>query len=96
MAEASGKNNDHNGAAEEKARAYVETLSPEHKMLLVLKAQLYGGSWQPMLDDLNNRLEGKPYIFKLANRIKGDVERIEELMKFEKENDIDLSKFVKI
>ena len=73
---------------------YVRGLSNEYKMLVVLKAQLYGGSWEPMLDDLNNRLAGKPYIFKLANRIKDDVERIEEMRNFEVEHGVDLAKYV--
>jgi len=63
-------------------------------MLVVLKARLYGGSWEPMLDDLKNRLDGKPYIFKLANRIKDDVERIEEMRAFEAEHRIDLAEYV--
>jgi len=73
---------------------YVGGLSDEYKMLVVLKAQLYGGSWEPMLDDLNNRLAGKPYIFKLANRIKDDVERIEEMRSFEVEHGVDLAEYV--
>lgn len=73
---------------------YVRGLSNEHKMLVVLKAQLYGGSWEPMLDDLNNRLAGKPYIFKLANRIKDDIERIEEMRSFEVEHGVDLAEHV--
>jgi hypothetical protein len=52
---------------------YVRRLSEEHKMLVALKAQLYGGSWEPMLDDLRNRLVGKPYIFKLVHRIQDDI-----------------------
>ena len=38
---------------------FVDNLSDEHRMLVVLKAQLYGGSWEPMLDDLRNRLDGR-------------------------------------
>lgn len=75
---------------------FVSRLSDEHKMLVVLKAQLYGGNWTPMLDDLANRLTGKPYIFKLANRIKDDVARIKELQAFETEKDIDLAKYVEL
>ena len=75
---------------------YVLTLDNEHRMLIILKAQLYGGSWEPMLDDLKNRLEGKPYIFKLANRIKDDVERIHRLQLFEQENGVDLADYVKL
>jgi len=73
---------------------FVAGLSDEHRMLVVLKAQLYGGTWEPMLDDLENRLAGKPYIFKLVNRIKDDVERIGQMQKFEKENNVDLADYV--
>ena len=73
---------------------FVDRLSDEHRMLVALKAQLYDGSWTPMLDDLRNRLAGKPYIFKLANRIEEDIERIEEMQKFEAEHNIDLADHV--
>jgi len=73
---------------------FIAGLSDEHRMLVILKAQLYGGTWEPMLDDLENRLEGKPYIFKLANRIKDDIERIKQMRKFEKEHKIDLTEYV--
>ncbi len=75
---------------------YVDRLSNEHRMLVVLKAQLYDRAWGAMLDDLKNRLAGKPYIFKLANRINDDIVRIEEMQKFEKEHNIDLSDYVKM
>ena len=73
---------------------FVENLSDEHRMLVVLKAQLYGGSWEPMLDDLRNRLAGEPYIFKLVNRIEDDIARIEQMQQFETEHNIDLSDYV--
>jgi hypothetical protein len=73
---------------------FVNGLSEEHRMLIVLKAQLYDGTWEPMLDDLRNRLAGKPYIFKLANRIQDDIERIEQMQKFEEEHKIDLADYV--
>ena len=73
---------------------FVGQLSTEHKMLIVLKTQLYGGKWQPMYNDLKNRLDGKPYIFKLANRINDDIERIEQMQEFEDQNDIDLAEYV--
>lgn len=77
-------------------KQYVANLSNEHRMLVVLKAQLYDGTWEPMLDDLQNRLDGKPYIFKLVNRINDDIERIEQMQKFEKEHNIDLADFVEL
>ena len=73
---------------------FVNGLSEEHRMLVVLKAQLYDGTWEPMLDDLRNRLQGRPYIFKLANRIQDDIERIEQMLEFEAEHNIDLAEFV--
>jgi len=75
---------------------FVAGLSDEHRMLVVLKAQLYGGTWEPMLDDLQNRLKGKPYIFKLVNRINEDIERIEQMQKFEREHNIDLAEYVEL
>lgn len=75
---------------------FVDGLSDEHRMLVVLKAQLYGGTWEPMLDDLKNRLAGKPYIFKLVNRINDDIERIQQMQNFEKEHDVDLADFVEL
>ena len=77
-------------------KGYVVGLSNEHRMLVVLKKELYEGSWEPMLDDLQNRLAGKPYIFKLVNRIKDDIERIEEMQKFEAEHDLDLADYVEL
>ncbi|MHC4293237.1 MAG: hypothetical protein ACYSTX_02995 [Planctomycetota bacterium] len=73
---------------------YIERLSEEHRMLVVLKSQLYDDNWEPMLDDLRNRLKGKPYIFKLANRIQDDIERIEEMRHFENINNIDLTDYI--
>ena len=75
---------------------FINSLSEEHRMLVILKAQLYDGMWEPMLDDLQNRLTGKPYIFKLANRIQDDIRRIEEMQEFESEHDIDLADYVKV
>jgi hypothetical protein len=75
---------------------YVNSLSEECAMLVILKSQLYADSWEPMLDDLRNRLDGKPYIFKLANRIQDDIERIEQLVRFERDHGIDLADYVKM
>ena len=75
---------------------FVNGLSDEHRMLVVLKAQLYDDMWEPMLDDLRNRLSGKPYIFKLVNRIQDDIGRIEEMQEFESENNIDLADYIKV
>lgn len=87
-------NKDVNAQADELVREFVDSLSDEQKMLVALKAQLYDGSWIVMLDDLRNRLNGKPYIFKLASRIQDDIERIERMAEFEKEYNLDLADLV--
>ncbi len=75
---------------------FINGLSEEYRMLIILKAQLYDGIWEPMLDDLRNRLSGKPYIFKLVNRIQDDIRRIEEMQEFESEHNIDLADYIKV
>jgi hypothetical protein len=84
------------GEADAEIDAFVRNLDEPHRMLILLKSQLYGGRWEPMLDDLQNRLEGKPYIFKLAHRIKDDVERINRMRDFEQKHKIDLADYVKL
>ena len=97
MAEPVGNNDKGGDTAVSKAVSdFVDGLSDEHRMLVVLKAQLYDGTWEPMLDDLRNRLTGKPYIFKLANRIQDDIRRIEEMQEFEAEHNIDMADYVKV
>lgn len=73
---------------------FVKTLSSEHRMLIVLKSQLYESGWEPMMNDLKNRLAGKPYIFKLAGRIREDIERIRQMQRFEKQHNVDLADYV--
>jgi len=95
MAESVGNNSKGSDTAVSRVVSdFVSGLSNEHRMLIVLKAQLYDGTWEPMVDDLRNRLAGKPYIFKLANRIKDDIERIEQMQKFEAEHNVDLADYV--
>lgn len=88
-------NNGKSSTAENKAVSdFVNSFSEESRMLVILKSQLYDGSWEPMLEDLRNRLVGKPYIFKLANRIHDDIERIERMRDFEKEHKVDLADYI--
>jgi len=80
--------------AEERARQFVAGLSEEEIMLLRLRDELYAGRWDAMLADLNDRLQGKPYVFKLAHRIQDDIERIERLNRFERQYSVDLAKYI--
>ena len=76
------------------AQEFVSRLTEEERMLILLHRELYENSWQAMLNDLRNRLDGKPYIFKLASRIQDDIARIEKLQSFEREHNVKLSEFV--
>ena len=69
----------------------VAGLTSEERMLIVLKHELYEGSWNAMLSDLHARLEGRPYIFKLVNRIHEDIRRIDKLMLLEKAHQVNLA-----
>ena len=80
--------------APERAKQFVASLSEEEIMLLRLRDELYDGRWDAMLADLNDRLQGKPYVFKLAHRIQDDIERIERLNRFERQNNVNLAKFI--
>ncbi len=76
------------------ARRFADSLTSEERMLVVLKRELYEGSWDEMVADLRARLEDRPYIFRLAHRIIDDLERIKRLRAFERQHDVDLSDFV--
>lgn len=80
--------------AEVRAKQFVAALSEEEIMLVRLRDELYDGRWDAMLADLNDRLQGKPYVFKLAHRIQDDVERIERLNRFERQYSVNLAKFI--
>lgn len=73
---------------------FIAQLAQEEKMLVVLQRELYEESWQAMLADLRNRLDGKPYIFKLANRIRDDIARIERLKAFEEQHGVKLADYI--
>ena len=53
-------------------KAFISQLVPEEKTLLVIRKELYDGSWKDMLDDLRSRLQGKPF----TGYVPGDIESI--------------------
>ncbi|KAF0245334.1 MAG: hypothetical protein AAB074_08450 [Planctomycetota bacterium] len=77
------------------AQKWVDALPPEELMLVKLREELYSSSWERMLADLKDRLKGRPYIFKLVNRIQDDIARIEKLQDYEKKNNVNLAEFLK-
>ena len=82
--------------AQKKARRFIDTATREERMLVVLKRELYDGSWDEMETDLRARLEGRPYVFKLAHRISDDLKRIVRLRQFECRYGVDLGDYVKL
>lgn len=72
---------------------FVTSLAPEERLLVRLKAELYEGSWEELVADLEARLQGRPYILKLATRIEDDLARIRRLRAFEQEQGIKLEEF---
>ena len=81
---------------QEQVRRFVDGLTSEERMLVVLKRELYEGRWQEMVADLKARLEGRPYIFKLAHRISDDLRRIDRLREFEDGHGVDLADYVEL
>ena len=82
------------GQLQQVVKKFIAKLSEEERMLVLLQGELYEGSWEAMLEDLENRLEGRPYIFKLVNRIRDDIERIHSLQKFEEKHNLRLSDYI--
>jgi hypothetical protein len=69
-------------------------LSPEDKILVIIREELYDGKWEEMLEDLKARLAGRPYVLKLAGRIEDDITRIARLKGIEEEKGINLADFI--
>src|ERR1041384_333434 len=74
---------------------YVAGLSTDERTLVTLRDELYNGSWEQMLGDLRDRLQGKPYIFTLVHRIQEDIARIEKLQEYEKKHKVNLADFLR-
>lgn len=74
---------------------FVAGLTADERMLITMRDELYDGSWEQMLKDLKDRLKGKPYIFKLVNRIQDDMQRIDKLSEYEKKHKVNLASYLK-
>lgn len=81
------------GAAPEDVKRFVASLTPEERLLVRIKAELYEGSWDELVADLEARLHGRPYVLKLATRIEDDLVRVAKLRKFENEHTVGLEEF---
>ena len=74
---------------------FYGALSHPERILVDLRDEIYDGSWEQMLRDLRDRLQKKPFIFKLVNQIQDDIVRIEKLADYEKKHRLNLADFRK-
>ncbi|MFH1421290.1 MAG: hypothetical protein ABIH42_01025 [Planctomycetota bacterium] len=74
--------------------SFIRSLTSEDRLLLTLRDELYSGSWAHLKQDLMDRLNNRPYIFKLSTRIEDDLKRIEKMERYETEHKINISDFI--
>ncbi len=77
-------------SVDDRQRAFLEGLTKEERLLVAIRDELYGGSWDEVVMDLEARRTRKPFIVKLASRIDEDIARIDKLRAFEREHACDL------
>jgi len=88
--------NDDRGLAAVSAdhRDFLQGLTRQERTLLVLREELYEGSWQVMTADLEARLHKGPHLFELSETIEADIDRIQKLINYETEHDINLGEYL--
>lgn len=82
------------GSQDQEHREFVAGLTSGERLLVNLRDELYEGSWKAMLEDLEDRLEKRPYIFKLSSRIETDMAAIEKMSRYEEEQGVDLRDYL--
>ncbi len=82
------------GGKDREHREFVAGLGSGERLLITLRDELYEGSWDKMLRDLKDRLDKRPYIFKLSSRIETDMAAIEKMNRYEDEHGINLRDYV--
>ncbi len=81
---------------DEELESVLKNLSEQDRVLIVCNYQIYDDNWDAMEKDLKDRLEGRPYVLKLGERIREDIERVLRLRKIEDKFGIKLGNYVKI
>jgi len=82
------------GGNQQRHRDYVAGLTSGEQLLITLRDELYEGSWELMLGDLRDRLEKRPYIFKLSSRIEADMAAIERMRAYEAKEQVNLRDYL--
>jgi hypothetical protein len=73
---------------------FCKSLTKDERILIAIRDELYNNSWERMLEDLEDRLRGRPYIFKLTSRIRDDIKRIKKLKSYEEKHNVNLADFL--
>ena len=76
------------------ATEFARSLDEPSRLLLAVRGELYSGDWDLLVQDLEDRLHGRPYIFKLSSRIQDDLARIRRMREFETSRQVDLREYV--
>ena len=85
------------GAKEAGSRAvikFVRGLAEKERIALIVRDELFGGSWENMRRDLEARAAGRPYVFKLASRIEDDLKAVRKLRAFERRHKLNLADYL--
>jgi len=82
------------GGSDREHRDFVAGLTSGERLLISLRDELYEKSWDKMTQDLKDRLEKRPYIFKLSSRIESDMAAIERMRNYEGEHGVDLRAYL--
>ena len=75
-------------------RDFLQGLTRQERTLLILREELYEGSWEEMTADLEARLKTGPHLFELSETIEADIDRIQKLITYETEHDINLGEYL--
>lgn len=78
------------------AKEFINSLDQSVKVLIILRDELYDGSWDLMVKDLQSRLKGEPYIYKLASQIDADMQSITKIRAFEEKHSLNMGKFINL
>lgn len=78
----------------DEATEFTRSLDEPSRLLLAVRDELYGRDWDLLLQDLEDRLRGRPYIFRLASRIEDDLDRIRRMREFETSRQVNLADYV--
>lgn len=80
----------------EPVKAVLDAMSDQDRVLILCNYGLYGGDWGLLRKDLLDRLTGRPYVLKVGERIREDLERVDRFEVIEKECGISLADYVTI